>query len=167
MQETWVWSLLWENPLEKEMATHSGILAWRIPCTEEPGGLQSMGSRKIGHDWVINTFTFICSLKQLTSRFVVVQSLSHVWFFATPWTAACQASLSFIISWTLLKLIYIESVMLSNRLVIWCPLFLLPSIFPSIKVFFQWVASSHQVTKVLEFPVQHQSSQWIVRVDFL
>ena len=45
MQETWVLSLGWEDPLEKEMATHSSILAWRIPWTEEPGGLQSMGSQ--------------------------------------------------------------------------------------------------------------------------
>ena len=44
MWETWVRSLGWEDPLEKEMATHSIILAWRIPWTEEPGGLQSMGS---------------------------------------------------------------------------------------------------------------------------
>ena len=44
MQETWVRSLGRENPLEKEMATHSSILAWRIPWTEEPGGLQSLGS---------------------------------------------------------------------------------------------------------------------------
>ena len=44
MRETWVQSLGWEDPLEKEMATHSSILAWRIPWTEEPGGLQSMGS---------------------------------------------------------------------------------------------------------------------------
>ena len=43
MQETWVRFLGWEDPLEKEMATHSSILAWRIPWTEEPGGLQSMG----------------------------------------------------------------------------------------------------------------------------
>ena len=43
MQETWVRSLGWEDPLEKEMATHSSILAWEIPWTEEPGGLQSMG----------------------------------------------------------------------------------------------------------------------------
>ena len=43
--------------LEKEMATHSSILAWRIPWTEEPGGLQSMGSQRIGHDWVTNTHT--------------------------------------------------------------------------------------------------------------
>ena len=45
MQETWVQSLGWEDPLEKEMAIHSSILAWRIPWTEEPGRLQSMGSQ--------------------------------------------------------------------------------------------------------------------------
>ena len=50
MWETWVRSLGREDPLEKEMATHSSILAWRIPWTEEPGGLQSMGSQPVGHD---------------------------------------------------------------------------------------------------------------------
>ena len=50
MQETRVRSLGWEDPLEKEMATHSSILAWRIPWTEDPGGLQSMGSQRVGHD---------------------------------------------------------------------------------------------------------------------
>ena len=50
MQETWVPSQGWEDPLEKGMATHSDILAWRIPQTEEPGGLQSMGSQRVGHD---------------------------------------------------------------------------------------------------------------------
>ena len=48
MQETWVQSLGWEGPLEKEMASHSSILGWRIPWTEEPGGLQSMGSQRVG-----------------------------------------------------------------------------------------------------------------------
>ena len=51
MQETKVQSLGWEDPLEKGMDTHSSILAWRIPWTEEPGRLQSMGSRRAGHDW--------------------------------------------------------------------------------------------------------------------
>ena len=46
----WVQSLSWEYPLEKDMATHSSILAWRIPWTEEPDGLQSMGSQRVGHD---------------------------------------------------------------------------------------------------------------------
>ena len=50
MLETWVQFPGWEDPLEKEMATHSSILAWRIPWTEEPGGLQSMGSQRVGHD---------------------------------------------------------------------------------------------------------------------
>ena len=50
MQETWVQPLDWEDPLEKGMATHSSILAWVIPWTEEPGGLQSMGSQRAGHD---------------------------------------------------------------------------------------------------------------------
>ena len=49
MRETWVRSLGRKDPLEKEMATHSSILAWRIPWTEEPGGLQSMGSQRVGH----------------------------------------------------------------------------------------------------------------------
>ena len=50
MWETWVQSLVWEDPLEKGMATHSSILAWRIPRTEEPGGLQSMESQRVGHN---------------------------------------------------------------------------------------------------------------------
>ena len=50
MQETQVRSLGWEDPLEKEMAAHSSILAWKIPWTAEPGGLLSMGSKRVGHD---------------------------------------------------------------------------------------------------------------------
>ena len=52
MRETWVWSLCWEDPLEEGIVIHCDILAWRIPCTEEPGGLQSMRSQRVGHDWV-------------------------------------------------------------------------------------------------------------------
>ena len=51
MQETWVWALGWEDPLEKEMAIHSSTIAWKIPWTEEPGRLQSMGSQRVRHDW--------------------------------------------------------------------------------------------------------------------
>ena len=50
MRETWVLSLGWEDPLEKGMATHSSILAWRIPWTHEPGRLQSVGSQRVRHD---------------------------------------------------------------------------------------------------------------------
>ena len=52
MQEIWVWSLGQEDPLKKGMTACSSVLAWRIPLTEEPGGLQSTGSQKVGHDWV-------------------------------------------------------------------------------------------------------------------
>ena len=67
--------------------------------------------------------------------FVVVQSLSRVQLFATPWTAACEVSLSFTISLSLLKLVSIESVMPSNQLILCHPLLLLSSVFPSIRVF--------------------------------
>ena len=96
---------------------------------------------------------------------VAVQLLSCVWFFVTSWTAAHQVSLSITISWSLFKFISIESVMLSNHLI----LLLSPSPFALIlsqhQGLFQGVGSSHQVAKVLE--LQHQSFQWIFRVDFL
>ena len=69
------------------------------------------------------------------SFFTSVQSLSHVWLSAIPWTAAHQASLSITNSWSLLKLMSIELVMPSNHLILCCPLLLLPSVFPSIRVF--------------------------------
>ena len=59
MQDTMVWSLGEEDPLEKEMTTHSSILARRIPWTEEPDGLQSMGLQRLGHDWATNTHPWI------------------------------------------------------------------------------------------------------------
>ena len=76
-----------------------------------------------------------CKSDWVTMSLVVVQSISRVWLFATPWTAARQASLSFTISWSLLKLMSIESVMTFNHLVLCHTLLLLPSIFPSIRVF--------------------------------
>ena len=57
-QEPRVWPLGGEDPLEKGMATHCSILAWRIPRTEEPGKLPSMGSQRVGHDGMISAFTF-------------------------------------------------------------------------------------------------------------
>ena len=84
----------------------------------------------------------------------VVQSLSQVWLFVTPWTAACQASLSFTISQSLLKLMSIESVMLSNHLILCHPLLLLPSIVSQHQGLFQWVGSSHQVAKILKLQQQ-------------
>ena len=107
------------------------------------------------------------------SLFVVVQSLSHVHLFTTPWTAVCQASLSFTIPCSLLKLMSIESVMPSSHLIL-CRL-LSSSVIPFSSCFnlsqhqdlSQWVNSSNQVTKVLELQLQYQSFQWIFRTDFL
>ena len=85
---------------------------------------------------------FMCLLAICMSYLVIViQSLSHIQFFVTPWTIVWQASLSFTISQSLLKIVPNESVILSNHLILCCPL-LLPSIFPSISLF-QWVGSSH------------------------
>ena len=74
MRETWVRSLGWEDPLEKGMATHSSILAWRIPWTEDPGGLQSTGSHRLWDNWVANTFTFINILLNYTTGIFI-----HAW----------------------------------------------------------------------------------------
>ena len=63
-QETQVRSLGLEGTLEKGMAIHSSILAWRIPWTEEPGGLQSVGSQRVGHDWATNTTTKVLNSKR-------------------------------------------------------------------------------------------------------
>ena len=79
-------------------------------------------------------------------KIAVVQSLSRVWLFVTPWTAACQAPLSFIVSQSLLKFMSIESVMLSNHFTLCCPLLLLPLVFPSISVL------TFPSTGVLVFP---------------
>ena len=81
--------------------------------------------------WSTRYYLLLISLLCLSS----VQSLSHVWLFATPWTAACQASLSITNSWSILKLMSVESVMPSNHLILCCPLLLLPSIFPRIRIF--------------------------------
>ena len=62
MLETWVQSLGWEDPREEGMATHSSILAWRILWTKEPGGLQSMGSQRVEHDWATDNFHFLTTV---------------------------------------------------------------------------------------------------------
>ena len=73
MQETQVRSLGQKNPLEKEMETHSSILPWRIPWTEEPGGLQSTGLQRVRHGWAANTAIYkkTCSLQFLTFNFAL------------------------------------------------------------------------------------------------
>ena len=98
-------------------------------------------------------FSFFNEYIQVSS----VESLSHVQFFETPWTAACQASQSITNSRSLHKLMLIESVMPCNHLILCHPLLLPPSIFPRHHSLFKWVSSLHQVAKVLEFQLQHQS----------
>ena len=98
---------------------------------------------------------FLLSLESFSS----VAQLCAI--FATSWIAARQASLSITNSQSLLKLMSIESVMPSNHLILCRPLLLMPSIFPSIRVFL------HPVAKVLEFQLQHESFQWIFTTDFL
>ena len=63
MRETWVRSLGWKDPLEKELATHSGTLAWKIPWMEEPSRLQSIGSKRVEHDLVTSLFFFFKSVQ--------------------------------------------------------------------------------------------------------
>ena len=85
MQETRVQSLSWEDPLEEGMATHSSILAWRIPWTEEPGELQSMVLLRVGHYWVTkHTHTHIFSFKNNTD---------YSWPFIPPYTFYNQFTL--------------------------------------------------------------------------
>ena len=93
--------------------------------------------------------------------FVVVPSLSHVWLFVTPWTAACQASLSSTVSWSLLKFMSIESVQPSHPLLPPSPSALK---FSQHQGLFHWVGSSHQVAKVLE--LQHHSGLISFRIDW-
>ena len=89
----WVRSLGWEDPLEKEMAIHSSILAWRIPWTEEPGGLQSTGSQRIGHDWAIkHVLYFIWTLFCPQTIKIAIRFNNFVkWhFIVTLWLKVCN-----------------------------------------------------------------------------
>ena len=169
---------------------------------------------------MIFCYSYVKQLRDVVLIYtVVVQLLNCVQFFESPWTAGCQAPLSSFLSWSLLKFMSIKLVMLSNHLIFWRTLLLLPSIFPNIRVFsnevallIRWakywnfsfsispsneylglisfridwfellavqvtlksslapqlerISSLHQVDKLLEFQLQHQSFQWIFRTDF-
>ena len=73
MQDTWVQSLGQEDLLEKEMATHSSILAWKIPWTEEPGSLQSMGLQRVGHELATSLFTSLSHPYMITGKTIHYQ----------------------------------------------------------------------------------------------
>ena len=124
-----------------------------------------------------NTFRFESKKKPLTyfSRMEISLKLPSLFMFgcsfqsnsATSWTAAHQASLYFTISWSLFKLMSIESVMPSNHLILCLPLLPLPLIFPSIRVFPNGSVFLYQVAKVLEFQLQHHSLQRNPKADLL
>ena len=121
--------------------------------------------RAIGNENTLNTYWkyLFCKLVRKFSLlilfFVVVagQSASHVWLFATPWTAACQTSLSLTISWSLPKFMSIELVMPSSHLILCCPL-LLPSIYPSIRVFSKESTLHIRWPKYWKFSISTSSS---------
>ena len=165
MQEARVQSLGQKDPPELELATHSSILAWKIRWTEQPDRLQSMGSKRVRHSQVIEhacttTTGFTVIGNDQFSRSVMSNSVN-------PWTEACQASLSITNSWSLLKLLSIESVMPSNHIILHHPLFLSPSIpFPASKSFqmSQFFKSGGQSIGVLASALV---LPWIFRTDFL
>ena len=112
---------------------------WHRKCTQ--GTVVSWRGRKPEREWVyVHVGAIISAVQQklthyTATQFSSVQSLSRVRLFVTPWTAACQVSLSITNSQSLPKLMSIESVMPSNHLILCCPLLLLPSIFPNMSVF--------------------------------
>ena len=101
-----------------------------------------------------------CHLGSSCVMFVVVQSPGRVWLFATPWTEARQTSLYLTISWSLPKFMFIALVMLSSHLILCCPLFLLPSVFPSTSDFSNELSLCIRRGKYWSF-----TFQWIFRVD--
>ena len=192
MWETEVRSLGWEDPLKKRMATHSSILTWRIPWTEEPGAQQATihGFQRVKHDWVTNTKAHTVIIfknagsQVLNSLEVSIELL--MWFLILYF---CYEM--FFCSVTKLSLTLCDPMNCSTPSfhilhylpepaqthVHWISDAIQPShsLSPSTPALnlsqhqdlFKWVGFSHQVAKVLEFQLQHQSFQWIFRTDFL
>ena len=142
-----------------EMSIFTYVFWWAYVCISVPHIVRSRIVK------VLDKCMFhLIHIARQTSQ-VVVQSLCHVWLFATPWAAAHQTSLSFTVSRNLLKLISIELVMSSNHLILCWPFLFPPSVFPSIRVFSS--ESAPCLSQVLELQLQDQSFQWMFRVDFL
>ena len=95
MREMWAWSLSQEDPLEKGMATHSNILAWRIQWTAEPGGLQSMESQRVGLDWVTNTFHLPCTCFYTHLTLVDTSLAARVQYLYTACFTFCFTSFTY------------------------------------------------------------------------
>ena len=155
MWEAWDRSLGWEDPLEKGKAIHSSILAWRIPWSCKESDMtewlslspqrnlkrltlntvshatldpEMEGIKILGHFWV-SWYNWSTNGRMFSSVTQLCPTLCD------PMDCSTPGSLSFTVSWSLLKLMFIESVMPSNHLILCHPLLLLPSIFPSIRVF--------------------------------
>ena len=166
---------------------HSSVSHMKVLVTSNPlwchGVYSSLGPSVHGIlearilEWVVIPFFRSSSWSRdqtrvscIAARFfsiVVVQFLSHVWLFLTSWTAACQVSLSFTMSQNLLKLIFIESVMPSNRFILCHPLLLLPSKFPIIRTFSNESVLGIRWPKYWEIQLQHKSFQRTPRTDLL
>ena len=157
MQQTWVWSLGWKDSLEKRMATLSSILVWRIPWTEEPGVLQSMGLKRVRHDWATNTQSnSVCFCSVPKSRLNLCDCMDY----SMPGFPV----LCYLLEFAQTHVHWIgEAIQPSYPLLPSSPAFNLSQH----QGFFQWVSSLHQVANVLELQLQHQSIQWAFRVDFL
>ena len=145
MQETWVWSLGQEDPLEKEMATHSSILARRITWMEEPGGLQSTGSQRVRHNWAtLLSLSYFIKLSSVTQLCLTLCNPND-----------CSMP-SFPVHHQLRELAQTHRVGDAIQ-----PFHPLSSPSPPAfnlsqhQGFFQWISSSHQVAKVLELQLQH------------
>ena len=166
-------SLMWTHYyLAKKTRNHQlspcKCLCWTIILKASPSQTNSFCvSHKISYLYFSHsrnitatksTSALCCLGWAFSFNLVVVQSLSLVQLFVTPWTAACQASLPFTLSQSLLKLMCIESVMLSNNFILCCPLLLLPSIFPIIGVFSNELALSIRWPKYWTFSFSISSS---------
>ena len=170
-----VWFLGWEDPLEKEMATLSSTLAWEIPWMEESGGLQSMGSQRVGHNIVtkqqqqpyvllgieaIYIVQLWCSF-QFSSVAQSCPTLCNPMNHSTPGLLVHHQLPEF----TQVHVHWVgDTIQPSHPLLSPSP----PAPNPSQhQGFFKWVSSSHEVAKVLDFQLWHQSFQWTPRTDLL
>ena len=165
VRHDWTTSLSLFTFMEKEMATHSSVLAWKIPGTGEPHGPPSMGSHRVRHDWsnlaaaavAIHERCIMCNFTYMVQFSSATQLRPTLWPHGlqhlrlpcpspTPraWSKSCSSS------W-------------------WCHPIISSSVynFSQHQGLFKWVSSSHQLAKVLEFQHQHRSFQWIFSTDFL
>ena len=168
-QEICVWSLGQEYPLEKGMATHSSILAWIIQWTEVPGRLQSMGSQRVGHQWVTKHSTEV-QINVFLSWEVLIQFSAVAQSCPNPCDPMNRSTPGLPVhhqlpEFTQTHVHWVSDVMQPSH----------PLSSPSPPApnpcqhqdLFQWASSSHEVAKGLEFQLQHQSFQWTPRTDVL